>query len=135
MGSAVARSVFARLHMRKVTLNTCGARTGPATMSDMILHLALFTWRDDVTPDDVAELTRQLTDMAGGIPALRRYHCGENLRLRPSDADYAVAAMVDDADGLAAYLDSDAHKAVYDRILGRMIASRQAAQLDIGHGG
>ena len=101
----------------------------------MILHLALFTWRDDVTPDDVAELTSQLTEMAAGIPDLRHYHCGENLRLRPSDADYAVAAMVDDAAGLTAYLDSDAHKAVYDRLLGRMVERRQAAQLDIGSAG
>jgi hypothetical protein len=98
----------------------------------MILHLAMFTWRDDVTAADVAQLTAQLEAMAAGIPSLRTYHCGENLRLRPSDADYAVAAMVDDEAGLAAYLDSDAHKAVYDRLLGRMIERRQAAQLDIG---
>jgi len=101
----------------------------------MILHLAMFTWRDDVTAADVAELTAQLEAMASGISSLRTYHCGENLRLRPSDADYAVAAMVDDEAGLAAYLDSDAHKAVYDRLLGRMIERRQAAQLDIGHPG
>jgi hypothetical protein len=101
----------------------------------MILHLAMFTWRDDVTAADVAELTAQLEAMASGIPSLRTYHCGENLRLRPSDADYAVAAMVDDEAGLAAYLDSDAHKAVYDRLLGRMSERRQAAQLDIGHPG
>lgn len=101
----------------------------------MILHLAMFTWKDDVTEADVAELTAQLEAMAAGIPALRQYHCGVNLRLRPSDADYAVAAMVADEAGLAAYLDSDAHKAVYDRLLGRMIERRQAAQLDIGHAG
>ena len=97
----------------------------------MILHLALFTWREGVTGDQVAELTRQLNEMAAGIPELRQYHCGTNLRLRPSDADYAVAAIVDDARGLAAYLDSDAHSAVYDRLLGDMIERRQAAQLDI----
>lgn len=98
----------------------------------MILHLALFTWRPEVTPEDVAELTRELNEMAAGIHALRQYHCGENLRLRPSDADYAVAAIVDDEAGLAAYLDSDAHRGVYDRLLGRMIAHRQAAQLAVG---
>jgi Stress responsive A/B Barrel Domain len=98
----------------------------------MILHLALFTWKEDVTADDVAELTSQLREMASQVPALRRYDCGENLRLRPSDADFAVAAVVDDAAGLSAYLDSDAHHAVYDRRLGRMIAQRQAAQLEIG---
>jgi hypothetical protein len=101
----------------------------------MILHLAMFTWRDDVTAADVADLTAQLEAMAAGIPELRRYHCGQNLRLRPSDADYAVAAMVDDEAGLTAYLDSDAHKAVYDRLLGRMIERRQAAQLEIGPAG
>lgn len=95
----------------------------------MILHLALFTWRDDVTPADVAELTARLTAMAAGIPEIRRYDCGTNLRLRPSTADFAVAAIVDDADGLAAYLDSDAHRAVYDELLGRMLADRSAAQL------
>jgi hypothetical protein len=98
----------------------------------MILHVALFTWKSDVTAADVAELTAQLEAMATGIPELRSYHCGENLRLRPSDADYAVSAVVDDEAGLGAYLDSDAHKAVYDRLLGRMIERRQAAQLDIG---
>ena len=99
----------------------------------MILHAALFTWKDDVTAADVAELTQQLEAMAAGIPELRSYHCGENLRLRPSDADYAVTAVVDDAAGLSAYLDSDAHQAVYANLLGRMIERRQAAQLDIGH--
>jgi len=101
----------------------------------MILHIAIFTWKDDVTAADVADLTAQLEALAGSVTALRSYHCGENLRLRPSDADYAVAAMVDDEAGLADYLDSDAHQAVYDRLLGRMIERRQAAQLDIGHAG
>jgi hypothetical protein len=98
----------------------------------MIQHLALFTFKTGTTDDEIAELTRQLTEMAAGIPELRGYHAGPNLRLRPSDADYAVSAVVDDEAGLTAYLDSDAHKAVYDAILGRLVEKRQAAQLDIG---
>ena len=98
----------------------------------MILHLAAFTWTDDVTPEDVAELTAALRAMAAQIPELRTYHCGENLRVRPSPADYGVAAIVDDVDALAAYLDAPAHAAVYDRLLGRMIAERVAVQLDLG---
>lgn len=97
----------------------------------MILHLALFTWRDDVTEEDVAELTAQLTAMAAEVPSLRAYECGPNLRLRPSPADYAVAALVEDAEGLAGYLDSEPHQAVYERLLGRMIAERQAVQLEV----
>lgn len=97
----------------------------------MILHLAFFTWNAEVTDGDVAELTAQLRAMAEQLPVLRSYQCGENVRVRPSDVDYAVAAVVDDAAALEAYLDSDLHKAVYDRLLGRMIATRAAAQLDV----
>ena len=69
----------------------------PLTAADrMILHLAAFIWKDDVTPDDVAELTAALRAMAARIPELRFYDCGENLRVRPSRADYGVAAIVDE---------------------------------------
>ena len=78
----------------------------------MILHLAAFTWKDDVTADDIAELTSQLRDMAAQISELRSYHCGPNLRVRPSPADFGVAATVDDVRALEAYLDSPAHAAV-----------------------
>jgi hypothetical protein len=97
----------------------------------MILHMAFFTWKPDVTASDVAELTSELRAMAAALPMLRSYECGDNLRVRPSDVDYAVSAVVEDAAALEAYLDSDSHRSVYDRILGRMIASRAAAQLEV----
>jgi Stress responsive A/B Barrel Domain len=97
----------------------------------MILHLAFFSWNEDVTAEEVAELTSALRDMAAALPMLRSYECGENLRVRPSDVDYAVAAVVDDEEALRAYLDSEGHKVVYDRLLGRMIATRAAAQLRV----
>lgn len=100
----------------------------------MILHLATFRWKDDVTAVQVAELTAALLDMAAGIPELRSYTCGESLRLRPGGADFGVAAIVDDEAGLSAYLDSAGHAAVYERMLGRMIAERAAVQLPVGEG-
>lgn len=100
----------------------------------MILHLASFHWRPEVTESDVAELTDALRAMAADIPALRSYQAGPNLHLRPGGADYGVAAIVDDAAALDVYLDSDAHLAVYDRLLGRMIAERAAVQLPIDEG-
>jgi hypothetical protein len=97
----------------------------------MILHMAFFTWKAEVTSSDIAELTAELRAMAAALPMLSSYECGVNLRVRPSDVDYAVAAVVQDAAALDAYLDSASHKSVYDRILGRMIASRAAAQLEV----
>jgi hypothetical protein len=100
----------------------------------MILHLASFRWKDDVTPSDVASVTEALQAMAAGIPELRSYLCGESLRLRPGGADFGVAAIVDDEAGLSAYLDSAAHAEVYETHLGRMIAERAAVQLPVGEG-
>jgi hypothetical protein len=97
----------------------------------VILHLAAFTWKEGVTAAEVAALTADLEAMAGGMPQLVSYRCGENLRLRPGGADYAVAALVADQAGLDAYLDSPAHAEVYEKHLGRMLASRTAAQLPV----
>lgn len=97
----------------------------------MILHLALFTWKEEVGAEDVEALTSALRAMAAGIPELVAYECGESLRLRPAGADYAVAAIVRDEAGLSAYLDSAAHAEVYEKHLGRMIATRIAAQLAV----
>ncbi|HEY6799794.1 MAG TPA: Dabb family protein [Agromyces sp.] len=101
----------------------------------MILHIATFRWKDEITEADVTALTDALTDMAGGIPEIRSYAAGPNLHLRPGGADYGVAAIVDDAAGLDAYLDHPAHKAVYERHLGWMIAERSAVQLPVAEGG
>jgi hypothetical protein len=100
----------------------------------MILHIATFRWKDDVTEANVAALTEALLAMAAGIPELRSYAAGTNLHLRPAGADYAVAAIVDDAAGLDTYLDHPAHKAVYENFIGWMLAERSAAQLPISEG-
>jgi len=100
----------------------------------MILHIATFRWRDEVTPEAVAVLTEALRAMAEAIPELRSYVCGDNLHLRPGGADYGVAAIVDDAEGLSAYLDSPLHAAVYEKHLGGMIAERSAMQLPLETG-
>ena len=101
----------------------------------MILHIATFRWKDEITEADVTALTDALTDMAGGIPEIRSYAAGTNLHLRPGGADYGVAAIVDDEAGLDAYLDHPAHKAVYEKHLGWMIAERSAVQLPVAEGG
>ncbi len=100
----------------------------------MILHIATFRWKDEVTESDVAALTKALHAMARGIPEIASYAAGPNLHLRPGGADYGVAAIVENGAGLDAYLDHPAHKAVYDEHLGRMIAERSAVQLPIANG-
>lgn len=100
----------------------------------MILHLATFRWKDTVGDADVEAVTTALQAMAAGIPEIRSYAAGPNLHLRPGGADFAVAAVVDDAVGLDAYLDHPEHKAVYEKFLGWMIQERAAVQLPLAEG-
>jgi hypothetical protein len=95
----------------------------------MILHLAMFTWNDRVTAEQVGGLTADLNAMAAQIDAIVEYACGPNLAITPSTADFVVAAAVIDADGLAAYLADPLHRAVQERWLDHMVSARLAAQL------
>jgi len=100
----------------------------------MILHIASFTWKDEVTEADVTALTDALEKMATGIPEIRSYVAGKNLHLRPAGADYGVAAIVDESAGLDAYLAHPEHKAVDEEYLGWMLSTRAAVQLPIAEG-
>ncbi|HWM15348.1 MAG TPA: Dabb family protein [Microbacterium sp.] len=101
----------------------------------MILHLASFRWKPEVTEADIAALTAALMEMASAIPEIRSYVADTNLHLRPGGADYGVAAILDDAAGLDTYLDHPDHLAVYEKYLGWMLAERSAVQLPISEGG
>ena len=71
----------------------------------MILHLAVFTWNDDVTDADVSALTDALLAMAAGIPELVSYTAGTNLRLRPGGEARLVVGRTLGADTLQRWLD------------------------------
>lgn len=100
----------------------------------MILHIATFRWKDEVTDADIADLTAALHAMARGIPEIASYVAQPNLHVRPGGSDYGVAAVLQDADAVNAYLDHPDHLAVYKQYLGRMIAERSAVQLPIEEG-
>lgn len=97
----------------------------------MILHMAIFQWKEEVTSADVEGVTAALIEMAAGLPELKGYRAGANLGLRPGGGDYGVAALVEDGAALDAYMDSEAHKAVYAKWLGEMIADRTAVQIAV----
>ena len=100
----------------------------------MILHMVAFTLNDGVTDAQVDAATAALLEMATQIPSIHSYAAGRNLHLRPGGKDFGVAAVLDDADGLAAYLDHPLHTAVYNEHLAVMIAERAAVQLPLADG-
>ena len=95
----------------------------------MILHVVTFTFRDDVSAGAIDAVDEALAQLPHIIDELRDYSYGRDMGLRPGTGDYAVVALVDDAEGLTAYLEHPAHvKAVTERLT-PLVLSRQAVQI------
>jgi Stress responsive A/B Barrel Domain len=93
----------------------------------MIQHVAGFTWKPGTTEEDVAALMAMLEALPGRVPAVREYRFGRDLELNPGTSDFAVLALVDDAAGLAAYLEHPFHLEVRE-LIAPMAESRTAVQ-------
>ena len=96
----------------------------------MILHVVTFAFRDDVSSEQVDAADAALAELPGRIPALRSYSHGRDMGLRSGNGDYAVVALVDDADGLAGYLDHPEHVRAVQTYVQPLVVTRQAVQIE-----
>ena len=97
----------------------------------MILHLVNFRWKEGVSPADVAHLCEELATFRQKVDCLVGYHFGPDLGLRQGNADFGIAALVASSEALDSYLEHPAHHELVGKVLGPMIASRQAVQIAV----
>ncbi|HTT88754.1 MAG TPA: Dabb family protein [Acidimicrobiales bacterium] len=97
----------------------------------MVLHLALFRWKEEVTPDAVAHLCDELAAFRRQVDCILDYHFGPDLGLRQGNADFGVAALLGSAERVPEYLDHPAHKELFTRVIAPMCESRTAVQIEV----
>ncbi len=97
----------------------------------MILHLVNFRWKEGISPEDVAHLSVELAAFRRKVDCLLGYHFGPDLGLRQGNADFGIAALVASPEALDSYLEHPAHHELVGKVLGPMIASRQAVQIEV----
>ena len=95
----------------------------------MILHVVTFTFRDDVTDQQLDAVDEALGRLPSRIDALRSYSHGRDLGLRQGTVDYAVVALVDDEEGLITYLDHPEHVEAVRSAVTPLVLTRQAVQI------
>jgi hypothetical protein len=79
--------------------------------------------------EQVAVITEALQALASGIPDVRSYHCGEDLRVSTQPGyDDAIVATFDDIDGWRAYDTDPEHERVRAEIMRPWIAERSSVQ-------
>jgi hypothetical protein len=94
-----------------------------------VRHVVTFTFRDDVTAEQIASMTDGLTGLPGQIPEIRDYRFGPDLAINEGNHQYAVVADFDSVEEYLVYRDHPAHMAVITERIRPIIASRVAVQL------
>ena len=97
----------------------------------MIRHVVLFTWTPEATQEQVQALHAELARMPPAIEAIRGYRFGPDAGINPANSDYAVVADFDDAAGYITYRDHPVHRAMVERCVNPIVASRAAIQFEL----
>jgi hypothetical protein len=95
----------------------------------VLRHVVCLTWNEGATPAAVAAVADALAELPALIPELRAYSIGPDVGLAPGNADFAIVADFDDADGWRRYQAHPAHQAVLVERIRPILASRVAVQL------
>lgn len=95
----------------------------------MLVHIVLFTWKEDVSQSQVDALTRAIGNLPEQIPELQQLRFGPDVKLRAGNADYGLVATFADQAGWNAYQASTAHKALIAEYITPILASRVAIQM------
>ena len=97
----------------------------------MLRHVVCFTWSDAATPADIDAVIAGLAELPGLIPEIRAYTVARDLGLRAGNADLAIVADFDDADGWRRYLEHPAHPAVLRERIQPIVAHRAVVQCEV----
>jgi hypothetical protein len=94
----------------------------------MFRHVVLFTWTEDATEEQKAEVAAQLSKLPGIISELRSYTFGADAGINPGNHEFAVVADFDSVEDYLVYRDHPAHTAVIVEFIKPILASRAAVQ-------
>jgi len=97
----------------------------------MLRHVALFTWKPDVSEVSVRAFADGLAALPGQIPEIRSYRFGHDERLGGGSDDFALVADFDDAAAYRRYAEHPAHRHLIAELLMPIVAGRHAVQYEV----
>lgn len=94
----------------------------------MLRHVAVFTFRSDTPPAQLAALEDGLARLPGLVPEIRGYTYGRDAGLAPGNDQFAVVADFDDAAAYARYAAHPDHQRLIATLIRPIMATRHAIQ-------
>ena len=95
-----------------------------------LYHLVTFTFKARTPTEAITELSAALDGLSMRAGAISYSH-GQDLKIRPDNADYAVTAVFHDEAAFGAYITSAEHLRVVDEYVTPHLQSRSAVQFSI----
>jgi len=92
-------------------------------------HIALFNFNEDVTPDQVDEITAAFVEMRPKIDVLTDYQFGSDLGLQEGMWDYGVIATIEDPSDYPTYRDHPAHIEVLEKLIKPRVSAVARVQI------
>ncbi len=96
----------------------------------MLRHVALFRFKSETTTDQIDAAALALSTLPHQIDVLRKFRFGPDAGITEGAWDFAVVAVLDNADDYVAYRDDPAHVAVLRDYLGPLISEAARIQFE-----
>jgi hypothetical protein len=97
-------------------------------MSTAVLSTMIFSWKEGVTPDQVASVTDVLNRLREATTGVERFDHGPDLGLSPISRDYGVSILFTDTEHWRAYLGTPLHHEFRD-LSGALAAETRIVQI------
>jgi hypothetical protein len=97
----------------------------------VIRHVALLTFTDGTTDDQIEAIERALSTLPGVIPELQAYAIGRDLAIDEGNAAFAVVADCATIDDYLVYRDHPEHRRVITELIAPALAARTGAQYEL----
>jgi hypothetical protein len=96
----------------------------------MLRHIALFKWKDETTPAQVAAVVQRLGKLPSEVPEIAGYSFGSDAGLSEGAADFAVVADFATEADWRTYMQHPAHLKVIEDVIVPIRESRVFLQYE-----
>jgi len=96
----------------------------------MLRHVALFRFKPEATDEQINAAMGALSALPGQIDVLRKFRFGPDAGITEGAWDFAVVAVVDNADDYVAYRDDPAHVTVLQNYIAPLISEAARVQFE-----
>ncbi|KLL97313.1 MULTISPECIES: Dabb family protein [Rhodococcus] len=96
----------------------------------MLHHVVTFTWKKDITDEQVESFHKALDAISASIPQVVEFRYGRDLALKPGIGDYAISAIFEDVPAFRAYLAHPDHVRLVEEFISVMSESYSSIQFE-----